>query len=176
MIQNGNASNGNQGHASGSGSGSRATTTAYDDPHPRLENALPLTDSGSGSGGGPGSYSGSATVTGKVWLDNNGDGSIDDNEMDYADATVNLFTPQTAAPIGTSEVPPQLATPHRVTTTRSTSGFRSPTLTSMKSRSSSPRALRRRIQAPAKSTPKAFPNRSACQQEARCISLRGWLR
>jgi len=78
-----------QAHASGSGSGSGATTTAHDNPHPRLENAVPLTDSGSGSGSSP--YSGSATVTGKVWLDNNGDGSIDNNEMDYAGATVNLF-------------------------------------------------------------------------------------
>ncbi len=81
-----------QAHASGSGSGSGAMTTAHDDLHPRLEKAVPLTDSGSGSGSSPGAYSGSATVYGPVWLDNNADGSQDqaNEEMDYSGVTVYL--------------------------------------------------------------------------------------
>jgi len=89
------------GNASGSGSGSGATTTAHDDPHSSLENAQPMTGSGSGSGGssgsgsgsgsGGGGHSGTATVTGQVWLDNNGDGSLDNNEMGYVGATVKLL-------------------------------------------------------------------------------------
>ncbi len=82
-----------RGAAQGHGSGSGAMTTAHDDPHPRLEKAVPLTDSGSGSGDSPDGYSGSATVYGPVWLDNNGDGSQDqaNEEMDYAGATVDLL-------------------------------------------------------------------------------------
>jgi hypothetical protein len=49
----------------------------------------PLT-SGSGSGS-PAFSSGSATVYGEVWLDNNGDGSIDNNELGYDGATVVLW-------------------------------------------------------------------------------------
>jgi hypothetical protein len=39
-------------------------------------------DSGSGSGSdaGPGSGSGTATVKGQVWLDDNGDGKLNNNE------------------------------------------------------------------------------------------------
>ncbi len=87
------ASGAGQAHASGSGSGSGAMTTAHDDPHPRLEKAVPLTDSGSGSGSAPSGYSGSATVYGPVWLDNNADGSQDqaNEEMDYSGATVDLL-------------------------------------------------------------------------------------
>jgi len=81
-----------QNHASGSGSGSGTATKAHDNTHPRLEDAVPLADSGSGSGSGAGAYSGSATVYGPVWLDNNADGSQDqaNEEMDYSGATVYL--------------------------------------------------------------------------------------
>jgi len=78
-----------QDHASGSGSGSGAATAAHEHLHPRLDASADVSGSGSASGSGP--YSGSATVTGKVWLDNNGDGSIDNNEMDYAGDTVYLY-------------------------------------------------------------------------------------
>ncbi len=76
-------------YASGSGSGSVAATTAHENPHPRLDASADV--SGSGGGSAYPTYSGSATVTGKVWLDNNGDGSIDSTEMDYAGATVDLW-------------------------------------------------------------------------------------
>src|SRR5579875_945031 len=78
-----------QGHASGSGSGSGATTTAHENPHPRLDASADV--SGSGGGSAYPTYSASATVTGRVWLDNNGDGSIDSTEMDYAGDTVYLY-------------------------------------------------------------------------------------
>ena len=89
-----------QNHTSGSGSGSGAATTAHDDPHPRLQKALALTDSGSGSGDSPDGYSGSATVYGPVWLDNNGDGSQDQSneEMDYVGATVDLLRSDNGGP------------------------------------------------------------------------------
>jgi hypothetical protein len=80
-----------QNHASGSGSGSGTASKAHDNTHPRLEDAVPLADSGSGSGSGAGAYSGSATVTGQVWLDNNADASQDNGEMDYSGATVDLY-------------------------------------------------------------------------------------
>jgi hypothetical protein len=92
VAQPSSGSGAGQGHASGSGSGSGAATTAHEnDPRSEDIKAQPMTASGAGSDSGPGSYSGSATVTGYVWLDNNGDGGLDDNEMDYAGATVNLL-------------------------------------------------------------------------------------
>jgi len=93
-----------RGNASGAGSGSGATTTAHNNPTPSLNNSSPQSGSGSGSssstttahqstsqqggmtarpmtsgsgsGSGGGSGSAYATVTGQVWLDNNGDGSL----------------------------------------------------------------------------------------------------
>ena len=95
VIQNGNASGAGQGHTSGSGSGSGTMTTAQDGNTQPLGTARPLDGGGGGGGGGSGSGSGSssfnATVMGQVWLDNNGDGSLDDNEMDYKAAIVNLL-------------------------------------------------------------------------------------
>jgi hypothetical protein len=76
-------------YASGSGSGSgTASTHEINSPQGRTE-AKPLT-SGSGSGS-PAFSSGSATVSGYVWLDNNGDGYWDNNEKGYMGDTVNLW-------------------------------------------------------------------------------------
>jgi hypothetical protein len=80
-------------YASGSGSGSGTTSTHATVPAQERTEEQPLT-SGSGSGS-PAFYSGSATVDGYVWLDNNGDGIWErnegDNELGYGGATVNLW-------------------------------------------------------------------------------------
>jgi hypothetical protein len=108
-----------RGNASGSGSGSGATTTANNAPNQALNNstpqsgrssgsgssatmtsngtasslggmvAQPMTGSGSGSGGYS-SGSGSATVYGTVWLDSDYDSFIDNGELPYSGATVQL--------------------------------------------------------------------------------------
>jgi hypothetical protein len=95
------------GGGQGSGSGSGTTTTGFESG-PGIGNimAKPMTGgggggggtsgtgggtSGTGSGSGSGPHSGSAVVTGPIWLDNNGDGALDENEMDYSGATVSLF-------------------------------------------------------------------------------------
>ncbi len=81
---------------SGSGSGSSAPTTHAPVPTQGSTNVRPLdSDSGSGTGSGSASQSSSATVSGKVWLDNNGDNSLDSTEMGYYGATVNLINVST---------------------------------------------------------------------------------
>jgi hypothetical protein len=71
---------------SGSGSGSSAATTVHENAS--MQRVMPL--AGSGSLG-----SGSATIHGTVWLDNNGDGSIDEGEQGLQGVTVNLVDPLT---------------------------------------------------------------------------------
>jgi hypothetical protein len=78
--------------ASGSGSGSGTPSTHATIPAQERTAVQPLT-SGSGSGS-PAYYTGSATIYGYVWLDNNGDGSWDNNEMGYNGATVVLWINQ----------------------------------------------------------------------------------
>ncbi|HEY7157482.1 MAG TPA: SdrD B-like domain-containing protein [Gemmataceae bacterium] len=93
----------------GSGSGSSAMTTVHENIS--KQQVMPLAGSGSGSNPGSGSsyygsgsnpYSGSGSVvgnsigsgsvSGQVWLDNNGDGIIDEGEQGYQGVTVNLDT------------------------------------------------------------------------------------
>jgi hypothetical protein len=90
---------------SGSGSGSGAATTVHEaastpaiSRNASPQGMMPLVGSGSGSGGGSGSGStgiGSARVYGSVWLDNNGDGSIDNGEQGFSGVTVNLVDAET---------------------------------------------------------------------------------
>ncbi len=80
-----------QGLARASGSGSGAVTTGRDADTPPVGTFRPLEVSGSGSGSGSSSGSSTATVTGQIWLDNDADGSIDENEMDYSGARVTLL-------------------------------------------------------------------------------------
>jgi hypothetical protein len=90
---------------SGSGSGS-STTTIHQLPtgaggmkaHPLLSpgsgggSGSLFNGSGSGTGSvGHGTGSGYVSVGGQVWLDNNGNGSLDNNELGYSGITVDLL-------------------------------------------------------------------------------------
>jgi hypothetical protein len=77
-------------NASGSGINSNINAAGYSN----LISLSPGTSQQVNAGLVPqsGSGSGSATVSGEVWLDNNGDGILDDGEMGYSGATVNLDT------------------------------------------------------------------------------------
>lgn len=79
-----------QSPASGSGSGSGTMTTGHDGNTHSVGTVKPLDVSGSGTGTDSGS-SFNATVTGQIWLDNDHDNSIDENEMDYSGARVTLL-------------------------------------------------------------------------------------
>ncbi len=90
---------------SGSGSGSGSSSTTTHPIHPTQGGMVHPLTSGSGSGSGiagsgtgsegNGTGSGYATVSGNVWLDNNGDGSLDNNELGYQGITVDLFETDT---------------------------------------------------------------------------------
>jgi hypothetical protein len=107
---------------SGSGSGSGSSTTTYPIASGQGGMVHPLT-SGSGTGSGiagagtgsvgNGTGSGPATVYGQVWLDNNGDGSIDNGEQGYQGITVNLLV----------ENPDGSYTPGWSTTTNASGGY-----------------------------------------------------
>jgi hypothetical protein len=79
-------------YASGSGSGSGTTSTHENIPAQGRTEVQPLT-SGSGSGS-PAFGSASSIVYGYLWLDNNGDGSWDNNESGYSGDTVALWINQ----------------------------------------------------------------------------------
>ncbi len=101
---------------SGGGSGNGATMTA----HAKTTTqgiSKPMLSAGSGSGGcgsggsgsgsvGSGTGSGSATVSGQVWLDNNGDGSKDDVEKGYQGITVELTAASTGNVIQSMKTDP----------------------------------------------------------------------
>jgi fibronectin-binding autotransporter adhesin len=106
---------GTQSAGRGSGSGSGAATahgnaTSQGAIKPLLQPSSGGSGSGSaGSGGigsgsigsGTGTGTGSGTVYGQVWLDNNGDGSIDNGEMGYQGITVGLLNATTGSVIDT---------------------------------------------------------------------------
>ena len=68
--------------------GGRKTKPANGSTH-GLGEVQPLT-----SGGGGGNTGSTGSVSGEVWLDNNGDGIIDDGELGYSGITVKLETEQ----------------------------------------------------------------------------------
>lgn len=85
----------NSGSGSGSGSNTGHSTPPAANP-PTHPPALRMTPKKAGSGVGtnsdPSSSYGTATVNGQVWLDNNGDDSLDDGEMGFQGITVDLLS------------------------------------------------------------------------------------
>lgn len=107
----GSDSGAGRGNSSGSGSGKGAMTTANNSRNQQLNDSTQQTGRGSGSGSTSatathpialmhgmrvhpltsGTASGSATVYGNVWLDSDYDGNVDNGELGYSGATVDLL-------------------------------------------------------------------------------------
>jgi hypothetical protein len=117
-------------YASGSGSGS-GTRSTHEINSPQGRTAVQSLTSGSGSGS-PAFSSGSATVSGYVWLDNNGDGYWDNNEKGYV-LTFGLTTTAHGSRTEEASQPPAAASTRSVP-----SRCLTPVKTSSKSRSASP--------------------------------------
>lgn len=93
------------GSGSGSNSGHSSPVTATPPAHsPTIGLTAKKSGSGIGTMSDPGSSLGSVTISGQVWLDNNGDNGLDNGEMGFQGITVNLWSSgQTVASTTTND-------------------------------------------------------------------------